>query len=143
MLKITRLLAIDDDSGRYDGLRRLLEGLNVELTIVTCAKCIRENLLNAHAIFLDFDLDSGALCQNCFEWPEQVKSLAYVNLVAAQNVPVIISSGSYHENRKTLLSELKKLNVKVTIISALEIDPELKWIGWLWCAGVLRGEKND
>ena len=56
------ILAIDDDPGRYDELRRLLEdrqgGVPVVLRVACCSACVAAHLPRAVAVLLDHDLSA-------------------------------------------------------------------------------------
>lgn len=134
-----RILAIDDDAGRYDHLVRLLEG-RAELVIACCPGCVARELPAADAVLLDYDLDSGEACAACGGRSEYAKGTAYAPAVAARQVPVIVTSASHPTNRRRLLADLHHAGLGRrlrTEISANETDPELRWLGWLWVVGVL------
>jgi len=143
---LVRILAIDDDVGRYDGLRRYL-GDRARLDVACCAACIDRLLPGAAAVLLDYDLDTGELCGACGGWPEQVKGSAYVAAVAAAGVPVLVVSASWPDHVASLCESLGRAGVaRHGRISALVHEPELRWLGWLWWAGALvtgptRGER--
>lgn len=137
------LLAIDDDSGRYDGLRLYLRdrldhsGKHIDLKVVCCAACIDKYLPEATAILLDYDLDSGELCAECGSWPEQLKSMAYINKIIARNVPTIVTSCSDWQNVMSLSYMLSKHKVLTAQHNAHETECELRWLGRLAIWGVL------
>lgn len=130
-----RILAIDDDPDRYDGLRRLTDGHpRLSLVVATCADCIRREIPGASLVLLDYDLDSGNLCASCGGWPEQVKGLAYVDLL---NVPVIVTSCSSPESVRRLVTETRRRGLTVAQHPAFETEAELRWLGRLVSWGML------
>lgn len=129
------LLAIDNDPERYNHLHALLSMRGVELSVVCCATCVARPLPTATAVLLDFDLNNGDPC-GCGAMPEHANALALVDAVAAAGVPVVVVSGSTLENRRALAVVLRARGATFTLISALETDPELRWLGWLWTRGV-------
>ena len=141
-----RLLAIDDDTDRYDGLRRLL-GERVVLDVASCRECVARLLPSAAAVLLDYDLDSGEPC-SCgrplipAKGPHMIplKATDYVPQVAASGLPTVIVSASHPENVRLLRVMLSDAGQSVrlrTVLSVVETDPEIRWLGWLWAAGVL------
>jgi len=133
------ILAIDDDPGRYDELRRLLEdrqgGAHVGLVVACCPACVAAHLPGAVAVLLDHDLSTDPC--TCGEWADTDDSRGYLPAVAAVGVPVIVTSASKPENRAWLTTRLHAAGVTVRQHSANEIQPEWHWIGWLWTRGVL------
>lgn len=136
---MTRLLAIDDDPGRYAYLVQLLEesGADVQLEVATCSTCVLDLLHQADAVLLDYDLDSGELCASCGGWVDRDKGREYLDELGARGVPVIVSSASSYANRRLLTHGLRERGVTTAELSASENDPELKWLGRLWAWGVL------
>ena len=135
---MTVLLAIDDDAGRYDGLRRYLgDRSDVQVVVACCAACVAQHLPTASAVLLDYDLDSGELCEACGGWPEQVKSTSYLPAVLARRVPTVVTSCSYPANVLGLCRALHQGGVPHIASNAHETDCELRWLGWLWLRGVL------
>lgn len=126
------ILAIDDDPGRYDGLRVLLND-RIELKIASCKDCIAEFITKADAILLDHDLCSQEC--TCGEWPDIETTREYVNWINNLNIPTIVTSCSNYDNREWLIANLK---VPKRRHSAMEIQPEYHWIGWLWSQNVLK-----
>ena len=109
------ILAIDDDPGRYDHLRRLLEARDVELFVVACPACVSERVRYASGVLLDYDLDSGEPCAGCWSsygvWSHAAKGLHHVPALAARRVPVVVTSASYHENVSRLCAALREADV--------------------------------
>ena len=132
-----RILAIDDDIYRYEHFQRMLEPHNIKVDIVCCSECIKKYITTASAILLDYDLDNGELCE-CENLPDKAKSIHHVDLISQYNLPVIISSASWIENRIALSDALKKRNIIHTRISANDTQPELLWVGWLFVNGVFQ-----
>ena len=134
------ILAIDDDSGRFDHLRRLL-GSRVELVIAACPACVAEHLPRASAVLLDYDLDSGEPCPGCLAsygvWAHAAKGLHHVPALAARRVPVVVVSASYPENVSRLCAALREAGVLHAQHRATDVDPEVRWIGALWAMGAL------
>ena len=135
---MTRILALDDDPNRYDGLRSYLAGTNASLTVVACAACLRAALPGASVVLIDYDLDSGALCAACGGWPEQVKGIAYVDDIAARGIPAIVTSCSSPANVRRLVGELLRRGVRTAQHSAFEPECELRWLGRLVTWGIFR-----
>lgn len=129
-----RLFALDDDPGRYDGLR-LIVGDRVELVVGCCPACVAAHLPRADAVLLDHDLD-GWPCV-CGTAHGLADSRGYLPAIVASGPPVIVTSGSASENRRHLTTELLSAGARVTLHSAHEIMPEWVWIGRLWAWGVL------
>lgn len=135
------ILAIDDDSGRFDHLRRLLEARDVELFVVACPYCVAANLPRASGVLLDYDLDSGEPCPYCFAsygvWAHAAKGIHHVPALAARRVPVVVTSASYPENVSRLCAALRDAGVLHAQHRATDVDPEVRWIGALWAMGAL------
>lgn len=135
------ILAIDDDSGRFDGLRRMLEPRGVELRVACCCACVNDAVLHGvKAVLLDYDLDSGDPCSCGEHLPEFDKGTRWVEYVAKLAVPVLVTSASYVENVDRLCAMLRiymPTNVPHARVSAHEIMPEDRWISKLWQWGVL------
>ncbi len=121
------ILAIDDDPGRYDHLARLL---STEIQVAACTQCVMRLLPRSTAVLLDHDLNSG-YCLQCGQKSDLEDSRPFVPLI---QVPTIVTSASMMVNRKWLVDHL---TVPCAQISAISIDPELSWIGWLYLQGVL------
>lgn len=134
------ILALDDDPDRYQHLRHLL-GDRVELVIACCPACVAEHLPRARAVLLDYDLDSGEPCPGCLSsygmWRGVSKALHYVPAIAARSIPVVVTSASGPENIRRLLGALTEYGVVHRRHSAIESDPEVRWIGALWAMGAL------
>ena len=128
------ILAIDDDSDRYDGLRRIL-GDRVDLRVVCYPSCVSYSLMWADAILLDNDIN-GEVCA-CSEWSIEESTRGYVARIVQSGLPVIVTSTSDPENRAWLTRALKDAGTRVVQHSANEIQPEHHWIGLLWAWGVL------
>lgn len=137
---MTHLLAIDDDPHRYDYLHNLLADRGVELSVACCAACVARLLPTADAVLLDYDLDSGDLCA-CGAEPDQPKGSAFVDAVA--HLPVVVVSASAMVNRQALAAALRARGATYTLISALEPEPELRWLGWLWARGVFTANPKE
>lgn len=130
------LLAIDDDPGRYDHLADLLTARGVSLSVACCSACVVRLLPTASAVLLDYDLDGGETC-TCGAVPDRANGLGFVDAIAAARVPVVVVSASALANRKALAAALRENGATVTLLSASDPDPELRWLGWLWSLGVL------
>lgn len=128
------ILAIDDDPGRYDGLRQML-GDRVRLEVSSCDQCVLDELGDADAVLLDHDLCADAC--TCGDWPVVESTRHLVPYIVDRGVPVIVTSCSAHENRQWLTARLVEVGVRVVQHSAMEMQPEYFWIGWLWRVGVL------
>ena len=129
------ILAIDDDPFRYQHLDRLLAGRAV-ITHATCPLCVAASIPQATAILLDHDL-GPSICP-CGAWIDQeANTRPFVPMIRASGLPVIVTSASSRENIRALCDALA--GHPYTALSAVETDPELKWIGWLWTRGVLAG----
>lgn len=133
------ILAIDDDPGRYEYLRRLVEPKGIEVVCVCCESCTLGHLRSGlvFAVLLDYDLDSGEDC-GCGMPPERSKGADYLAEIARTRLPVIVSSCSAYENRRSMTCALQFADTKVTEIAANVQQPELRWIGWLWAVGAIR-----
>ena len=138
------ILCIDDDSGRYDGLRRMLEDRRETgkptplLSVASCRACVTELLPQASAVMLDYDLDGeDGICPRCSEVQDERKGSGYVGILRDHGAPVIVSSASHRDNRSGLVLSLIGNGRRVTEISAGDIEPELRWIGQLAVWGVL------
>ena len=129
------IVAIDDDPGRYDYFKMLCEDKGIPFKVVACEPCIRKYLPEATGILLDYDLDTETLCAECGGWVEQVQSTQYVPLLNRMDVPVAISSCSYHVNRKYLY-QILDVTHKV-LMPAWDQNVEHMWIGWLYMRGCL------
>ena len=136
------LLAIDDDPGRYDHLAVLLSARGVSLSVACCSACVARLLPTASAVLLDYDLDGGEAC-GCGTMPEQANALSYVDAIAAAKVPVVVVSASALANRKALATALRESGATLTLLSASDLDPELRWLGWLWSLGVLDPDPKE
>ena len=134
------ILAIDDDAGRYEHFGRLLGG-RAEVVVACCPACVAELLPKAAAVLLDYDLDSGDVCNRCSAsydtWREYAKAIHYVPAVAARGVPVVVTSSSSSENIRALCAKLRAYDVRFRQHRATDPDPEVRWIGELWVMGVL------
>lgn len=133
---LTLIFALDDDPGRYEHFGRLLEARGCRLVVGCCPACISRWADKASAIMLDHDLGAAA----CACGAEIVcdDSRPYLKQVADLGVPVIVSSASSRSNVKFLVERLRTAQVQTVSLSATaDLDPELKWLGWLWSAGVL------
>ena len=130
------IFAVDDDPGRYEHFGRLLEARGWRLVVGCCPACVSRWADKASAIMLDHDLDGAETCACGAEivWDN---SRMYLDEVAAAAVPVIISSASSRSNVRFLSEWLLAAGCCYTTISAVDADPELKWLGWLWTKGVL------
>lgn len=130
------ILAIDDDPFRYQHLDRLLVGRQSfhRVTHALCPLCVAASLPKAHAVLLDHDL-GPAYCPCGATIDTKASGREFVPMVRASGLPVIVTSASSRENIRALCDALA--GHPYTQISAIEIDPELKWIGWLWTRGVL------
>lgn len=98
------VLAIDDDSRRYDELRRLRPGLDIRAA--SCPACVAALLPTAGAVMLDFDLDLKP-CPRCGRDGAPVtgsgltvgpnphgKGSDHVEAVVARGVPVVVTSAN-------------------------------------------------
>lgn len=136
------LLAIDDDIGRYDGLRRYLAEMRKHkpetprLLVCCCRPCVAAALPNAAAVLLDYDLDSGEFCC-CGHLPEDRTGAAFAAQIAAAEVPVIVTSASHRLNRLALVEDLQARGSTVAEMSAGDVSPELGWVGRLAVWGAL------
>lgn len=137
---MTHLLAIDDDPTRYEHLRRLL-GNRATLTIAACPDCVRRLLPTADAVLLDYDLDSGEPCADCLRsfgmWSHAPKGSYHVHRMSIRKLPTVVVSASAPANVAGLCAALAVNGIPYARISAIETEPELRWIGWLWSRGVL------
>lgn len=133
----TTILAIDDDPSRYIHFKNLLEAGNVKIVVVCCAKCVARELPKAVAVLLDYDLDSGAGCAGCGNQPERASTMFHVPAMIEAALPVIVTSASHSINRARLVTALRDGGINAVQISAIEVDPELRWLGWLWTKHVL------
>lgn len=133
------ILCIDDDGERFEYLRRLIcDRRRGDVVIVAgCASCIAKHLPAADVVLLDYDLDSGRLCDACGGWIEQVKSIEYVPAVIARNVPVIVVSCSAPENVRRLVTDLRRGGAVVAQHSAFEPECELRWLGRMMAWGLV------
>jgi hypothetical protein len=131
------ILAIDDDPGRYEHLGRLL-GSRADLRLVVgcCPRCVRAHLRTAAAVLLDHDLDGAAAC-SCGLPQQHDDTRVYLPWVADLKLPTIVTSASSRANVRHLVQQLVQAGVPQVSISAIETDPELRWLGWLWLQGVL------
>lgn len=132
-----RLLAIDDDPGRYDGLRRYIEGCGVDLDVACCAPCVARLLPGASAVLLDFDLDGAEACSCGLAPTRFTNGGTYVAQIAARRVPVVMTSASSSSNRRWLARQLAEHGVPYVAHSAADPDPEDRWIGALWRLGAI------
>ena len=133
------ILAIDDDAGRYDGLRRLLEDRPgaPEVRVVSCPDCVARELPGAVAVLLDYDLDGEDCCPGCGGWRGARKGLEHVPAVVGAGVPVIVTSCSAPENRRALVEAARAGGARVVGHAAEGWGVELAWLGRLWVWGVL------
>lgn len=132
-----RLLAIDDDAWRYQHLKRLLEPMGIVVDVMCCDPCCRSAFaVDYAAVLLDHDLYNN--CAECCVFTKG-NTRHLVAEVARMGVPVVVTSASSKDNRQALRQELQSHEATFTMLSAMEPDPELKWIGWLWLAGCLPG----
>lgn len=131
------ILAIDDDEGRYDGLRRLLDG-RAPLTVACCSECVAAALQVATVVLLDYDLDSGDPCA-CGDLPEPSgrKASAWVPWIIERGLPVIVTSCSWPENVDRLVADLRGRVPHLARHPAMEPECELRWLGRLWSWGLL------
>lgn len=137
------LLAIDDDPGRYDYLRVLLDyrserGIaSPRLVVATCPGCVSRTLPHAAAVLLDYDLDSHDLCPNCGGYAGVSKGIEYIPALVRARLPVIVTSCSAYENRRALLDGLDAGGVPARPIPADSLGVEYAWLGHLWYWSVL------
>ena len=131
------IFALDDDPGRYEHFGRLLEARGCRLVVGCCPVCVSRWADVASAIVLDHDLNGAVTCACGASNLSQDDSRPYLKQVADCSVPVIVSSASSRSNIKFLMEWLKTAQVETVSLSAIEPDPELKWLGWLWSVGVL------
>lgn len=138
------ILAIDDDTGRYDGLRRHVEARaatgrdNIRLVVATCPACVASHLPHAAVVLLDYDLDGGDLCCFCDGLvTERTKGIHYAGDIAKRGVPVIVTSCSSIENVRRLVGDLRRRGVEVAQHPAFESECELRWLGRLAVWGML------
>lgn len=137
-----QILAIDDDPGRYDHLIRLL-GDRANVSVVACPRCVVSGLVGADAVLLDHDLNgrdqawARVPCAGCGLAYVEKTTRRMVEHIARRDVPVIVTSASAPENRRWLMRALTAGGVRAWECSAVETDPELRWIGRLWAWGVL------
>ena len=134
------ILAVDDDPGRYDYLRVLLNERGDDaprFVVATCRECVESHIPHATAILLDFDLDGREECARCNGWIDVTNATAYLDAVIARGVPVIVSSCSSNANRKHLVTQLHERGVKVAGIAADHFGVEREWLGPLWVWGVV------
>jgi len=129
------IFAIDDDPGRYEHLQRLL-GARALVVVGCCPRCVEVHLAAASAVLLDHDLDDAEAC-SCGLPQQHDDTRAYLPLVAALKLPTIVTSASSRANVRHLVQRLVQAGVPQISISAIETDPELRWLGWLWLKGVL------
>jgi hypothetical protein len=138
---VTTLLAIDDDVGRYDHLRRVLDARSVGLVVVACPVCVAAHLPSTAGVLLDYDLDSGSPCAGCGDsmtsGGREPKGGAYVPAIARAGVPVVVASASHPRNVHRLCSALRQAGVRYAQHSAITTDCERLWIGALWEMGAL------
>lgn len=127
------ILAIDDDPFRYQHLVRLLAG-RATVTHATCPACVAAHLPNARAVLLDHDL-APSICPCGEMLDSEANTRPFVPAIRALGIPVIVTSASSRENRKALCDALT--GHPYTALTAVDTDPELKWLGWLWTRGVL------
>lgn len=139
------ILAIDDDRGRYDGLRQMLSN-RARVVMASCPGCVVECLEHCDAVLLDHDLNgrdnewNRLPCTRCGGPNVEKTSRWTLPHIAARGVPVIVTSGSHVDNRRWLYDLLHEAGVTVTRYAATGTDgpePETFWIGWLWRQGVL------
>ncbi len=133
---IPKLLIIDDDPYRYDYFQTLTSG-RVDLVQVGCVSCIDEALTSDTeyaAVLLDYDLNGPDFCKDCGDnrLRKQGDSRKYLKAIAALEIPVIVTSGSLPENRTALVKGLRSMGVQAVQLSAVDVDPEIKWLGQLW-----------
>lgn len=131
------ILAIDDDPGRFDHLRRLLDGrgIGMPLVVASCARCVAHHIPRALAVLLDHDL-GPARCPACgVDVPGRENGRKYLPAIRASGLPCIVVSCSSRENVAALCDGLA--GHQYTRIAAIETDPELRWLGWLWARGVM------
>lgn len=137
------LLAIDDDPGRYDYLRVLLDdrsrrGLRTpRLVVATCPACVSRTLPHAAVVLLDYDLDSTDLCPNCGGYAGVSKGIEYIPTLTQARLPVIVTSCSAYENRRALVDGLDAGRVPARSVPADSLGVEYEWLGHLWFWSVL------
>jgi DNA-binding NarL/FixJ family response regulator len=136
------ILAIDDDAGRYDGLRRLLDQRPgaPALVVACCSACVLAHLPRATAVLLDYDLDGQDPCAACdgATFADRHKAILYVPEIAAAGVPVVVTSASYSENVDAMIAKLRAYGVgRIARYSAHDTMPEPHWLAALWSWGVL------
>ena len=147
-----RLIIVDDDRGRYDELKRLLDDapFKPELDIVTCPKCVSEALQGpANAVLLDYDLDGIGYCAKCGrDWCSEDRRAQPLNMPWGAKgsdwvekldpkLPVIVVSANRHGSKYIHKLLIDRQFWSVAVISALEVQSELRWLGQLWLWGCL------
>lgn len=139
------VLAIDDDSRRYDELRRLRPELDIRAA--SCPACVAALLPSAGVVMLDFDLDLKP-CPRCGQDGARAsgvgpnahgKGLAHVEAVIARGVPVVVTSAN-DEGAAALVSALGKHTHVVA--SARFSGASLRWAETLDRLGVRQRAAN-
>jgi len=143
------ILCIDDDTERFDGLRRWLERRpgSPALVVASCSVCVLDLLPRASVVLLDYDLDGHEdcegwrprLCPYCREnLPDRAKGIEYVPEVAVSGLPVLVVSASYPDNVKRMCDKLRGYGVdELARHSATETMLGPVWVAHLWAWGVL------
>ncbi len=129
------LFAIDDDPARYEHLQRLL-GAHARVVVGCCPLCVETHLDAAAAVLLDHDLDGAEACA-CGRPTHWENTRPYLLGLMRLGRPVVVTSASSRSNIRHLVDHLRHGGVRHVALSAIETDPELRWIGWLWAEGVL------
>lgn len=128
------ILAIDDDEDRYDELKRLLAGTNVELVIACCPEMVKQHLSRAElrGILLDYDLDF------CCDKHKNLKGSDYVGDLIQAGVPVVVVSANRTGGHQLYATLTKFATAPVYYAPASDTySPEYSWLGWLWREGAL------
>jgi hypothetical protein len=128
------ILAIDDDEDRYDELKRLLAGTNVELVIACCPESVKQHLSRAElrGILLDYDLDI------CCDKHKDLKGSDYISDVIQARVPVVVVSANRTGGHWLYATLTKDATTPVYYAPASDTySPEYVWLGWLWREGAL------
>lgn len=140
---MSRILAIDDDQWRFDGLRRIFrarEAMDVcapTLNVSADPSYILAELPRCSCVFLDYDLDGlQDIDGGTKPAAPYHKGTGYLDAIVAAQKPVIVVSANY-EGSLRLYGKLSAANVQVKLVRATEDEPETKWMGTLWAWGIL------
>lgn len=122
-----KVLAIDDDKERYSYFERLIarKSMQIDFNVACCPIHVNAQIEQADVIFLDYDLDGYCPYHN------GLKGESYLDEIIKHKKPTIVTSMNTRGG-VLLYTRLREADIEVALIRASEVEPELKWLGWIF-----------